>query len=397
MGLRRAVRATWILALLLPGCNKDYPNPFPAGSSTKPPPAGAALVFTSSAWSSTSPAGRELYSIGADGSNPTRLTSCNTASEACDTDTASLAPDGKRAAMTRAKASVSGIPLVYVDLTRGVETDIVPAATIVNGIDWAAGADVLAYSGVGVGGLEDLFRSDINGANGANLTQTPTVRERKPRIDLGHDRRGLRTHRDRGQVRGLHLRLGKPAGPGEPRGTRGALLAGTPYLVGSDADPAFSPDAGSLVFRRLTGIDASGLGTWDIVTAKNDGTGFVTLATGPLYRGAPDWGASGIVFPEVDAAAGTARLVLVQPDGSGRKVLYSQGSRFALSAPRWLRQVAQYGPFVRGRASNAPKHPRLEGDDLPRDRGGRDGQRRGQVELSRSRPILVVAVDGRRP
>jgi Tol biopolymer transport system component len=331
----------WILALLLSGCNKDYPNPFPAGSTTKVPPAGAAIVFMSAAWSSSTPAGRELYSIGADGSNPTRLTSCNTESEACDTDTASLSPEGKRAAITRAKASVSGIPLVYVDLSRGVETDIVPASTIVNGIDWAAGADLLAYSGVGVGGLEDLFRSDINGANSANLTQTPTVRERKPRIDLATTIVTFERIETGGKsevfifVSSTQQARLSPAGPG------GALLAGTPYLVGSDADPAFSPDAASVVFRRLTGIDASGLGTWDIVTAKSDGTGFVTIATGPFYRGAPDWGTSGIVFPEVDAAAATARLVLVQPDGSGRKVLYSQGAKFALSSPRWLRQVAQ--------------------------------------------------------
>jgi Tol biopolymer transport system component len=341
MRQKGALPAAWLLAIVLPGCNPEYPNPFPVGGAAMPPPAGAALVFTSGAWSSTPGAGRELYAIGADGSNPTRLTFCNSSTEACDTETASLDPEGKKVAMTRAKASVNGISLVYGDLTRGVEADIAPATAIVNGIDWSFSGTVLAYGGRGEGGLEDLFRADTNGANSANLTSTPTVRERKPRIDFGTTIVTYERIESGGKsevfvfVTGTQQARVSPAGPG------GALLPGTPYLVGSDADPCFSPDTTSLAFRRLTAVDASGLGTWDVVTARNDGTGSTTLAGGPLYRGAPDWGPAGIVYPEVDVAAGTASLVLIQPDGSGRKVLYTQGSRFALSSPRWLRQVAQ--------------------------------------------------------
>jgi hypothetical protein len=328
-----------MLALLIAGCNKDYPNPFPAGGLSKAPPTGAAVVFTSGAWSTTAGSGRELYSIAADGTNPTRLTFCNTATDACDTATAALAPEAKRVAMTRARANVNGISLVYSDLTRGVEADIAPASTIVNGIDWSASGDVLVYSGAGMGGLEDLFRADTNGANTANLSQTATVRERNPRIDLGTSIVAYERIEGAGKAEVFIFVTTTQQNRVSPVGPGGAALPGTPYLVGSDADPCFSPDAGSLAFRRLTGVDASGLGTWDIVTAKNDGTGSATLATGPIYRGAPDWAAGGIVYPEVDVAAGTASLVLIQPDGSGRKVLYTQGSRFALSSPRWLRQV----------------------------------------------------------
>jgi Tol biopolymer transport system component len=330
-----------MLALLLPACNKDYPNPFPVGTQSKVPPTGAAIVFTSAAWSTTAGAGRELYSIGADGTNPTRLTFCNTVDQACDSQIASLAPEGKRAAMTRVIAGVTGTSLVYADLTRGVEADLAPASANVSGIDWAVTGDIIAYSATGTGGQDDLFSADPTGANVQNLTSTTGVTERKPRIDLGTSIVAYERTETGGKaevfifVTGAQQARVTPAGPG------GALLPGTPYLVGSDTDPSFSPDALSLVFRRLTGIDASGLGTWDIVTAKNDGTGFVTLVTGSLYRGAPDWGAGGIVYPEIDVAAGTASLVVIQPDGSGRKVIYTQGSQLALSSPRWLRQVAQ--------------------------------------------------------
>ena len=113
-------------------------------------------------------------------------------------------------------------------------------------------------------------------------------------------------------------------------------LAGTPYAVGSDADPDYSPDGRSVVFRRLTATGNGGLGTWDLMTARLDGSALTTIVTGPAFRGAPDWGSRGIVFPETDAAAGAARLVLVQADGSGRQALVTLGSSFEISYPRWL-------------------------------------------------------------
>jgi Tol biopolymer transport system component len=337
MRLVGPARVALLLALLLAGCNKDYPNPFTT-NPTKAPPSGAALVFTSAAWSAAPGAGRELFSMGGDGSNPTRLTFCND-SAACDTDEASLDPAGKLAAVTRAKAGVEGVALVYIDLTRGVETDLAPASRVVSGIDWAAAGTVLAYSGLGEGGLEDLFRANPNGEETANLTQSATVRERKPRIDPGTTVVTYERIEAGGKAEVFIFVTGTQHARVTPEGPGGAALPGTPYLVGSDADPCFSPDAASLVFRRLTALDSSGLGAWDIVTARNDGTGFSTVAAGPVYRGAPDWGTVGIVYPEVDVAAGEARIVLVQPDGSGRQVLYTQDARLALSNPRWLRQA----------------------------------------------------------
>ncbi|HXY42158.1 MAG TPA: hypothetical protein VEQ10_20955, partial [Vicinamibacteria bacterium] len=112
-------------------------------------------------------------------------------------------------------------------------------------------------------------------------------------------------------------------------------LAGTLYVVGCDADPDFSPDGNSIVFRRLTGIGNGGLGTWDLMTMKSDGTAQQVILTGAVYRGAPDWGKTGIVFVETDAAAELSRLVAVQPDGSGRQVLREEPAAFGMMSPRW--------------------------------------------------------------
>ena len=61
---------------------------------------------------------------------------------------------------------------------------------------------------------------------------------------------------------------------------------------------------------------------------------FTTIVTGAAYRGAPVWGLKGIVFSEADSSS--SRLVVVQPDGSGRQVLVTLGSSFDISYPRWL-------------------------------------------------------------
>ena len=70
------------------------------------------------------------------------------------------------------------------------------------------------------------------------------------------------------------------------------------------------------------------------MTARLDGSALTTIVTGPAFRGAPDWGPKGILFPESDGTS--MRLVLVQPDGSGRQVLVTLGSSFDISYPRWL-------------------------------------------------------------
>ena len=114
-------------------------------------------------------------------------------------------------------------------------------------------------------------------------------------------------------------------------------LPRTPYVVGSDADPDYSPDGASVVFRRLTGLGSGGLGAWDILTVRTNGTALSVAASGPIYRGEPDWGPGGILFSEIEPASGASRLVVVQPDGSGRRTLVTLGASFEISFPRWLR------------------------------------------------------------
>jgi TolB protein len=232
--------------------------------------------------------------------------------------------------------AADGASLLVVDLSRGVEGRLLPQSSHLSGIDWSRGGEVLVYSADGDGAVEDLYRVDPNGQNNRNLTGTAAVRERRPRIDpTGSVAVYERIEADgKGQIFIFSSALAQSritsGGPGS------APLANTPYIVGSDADPDYSPDGRSIVFRRLTDTGNGGLGTWDVMTVRPDGSGLAVVASGPAFRGAPDWGTQGIVFAEVDVAAGTSQLIVVQPDGTGRRSILSVPATIEVSNPRWL-------------------------------------------------------------
>jgi WD40 repeat protein len=334
-----------VLAAALGACSTNPGNPFANSTQTLAPPANAAIVFTTNSYLPVAGSPRELFAVEASGAGLTRLTFCNVDPRRCDTSEAAPAPDRQRMALLRVSDDVDGNgrltgadgqSLLVVDLSRAVEGLIFPQSSHLSGIDWSRGGEVLVYSADGDGAVEDLFRVDPNGQNNRNLTASANVRERRPRIDpSGSVAVYERIEADgKGAIFVFNSTLAQTRVTSG--GPAGAALGGTPYVVGADADPDYSPDGRTIVFRRLTDTGNGGLGTWDVLTVKPDGSGLVVVASGPAFRGAPDWGLQGIVFAEVSVAAGTSQLVVVQPDGSGRRSILSVPAALDISNPRWL-------------------------------------------------------------
>ena len=332
-----------LAAALALGCSRTYDNPFAGSNPTTPPPASASIVFTSSIQNARPGGGREIYAVEESGANPTRLTFCTNAG-ACSSLEASFSGDRQRAAVRRVLAdtdsdgrltAADGAGVFLVDFARSVEGALLPAGARVGSVDWSAISEVIVYSGAGTGGLEDLFRMDPNGQNNRNISDTAAIRERHARVD------------PTGSI-AVFERI-DAAGKGEiwvffttqaqsritTGGETGAALPASPYVVGSDADPDYAPDGRSIVFRRLRALGDGRLGQWDIVTVRADGTGLTTIASGPAYRDAPDWGPRGIVFAET-GSDGRTEIVVVDPDGANRRTVLTVGAGVELGATRWL-------------------------------------------------------------
>lgn len=342
-----------LLAALAAGCNTEYENPFASTNPTVPPRAEADIVFASNGYRTQGGAPREIFSVEDGGAGLARLTFCNTEPRRCDSVEAAPAPDRKRMVVRRIAddtnrdgrlTAADGHGLLMVDLSRGVEGTLLPPTSQVTGIDWSPPGTLIIYSAAGEGGLEDLFLMEAGlGPDGkpviSRLTSSGAVAERRPRFDPTGSRAVF--ERSDASARGQIVVFNSQSAlsPGAPAGAE--ALPGTPYFVGSDADPAYSPDGRAVVFRRLTGTGNGGLGTWDILTVRidpfrADGSGLSRVATGPAFRGAPDWAPQGIVFNEIDLGAGTSRLMLLPSDSPAPRALVTMGAAFEINFPRFF-------------------------------------------------------------
>src|SRR5262249_7968202 len=157
---------------------------------------------------------------------------------------------------------------------------------------------------VGANANEDIYQITSNAQSNSNLTSTPSARERRPRFNTGGTNLAFE-HIDTGAGQ-IWIATSLGLRSADTGGTAGEAPAATPYTVGSDADPVFSPDGRVLLFRRLVATGNGGLGFWDLMTIRLDTTGAAAtvLLTGPAFRGAPDWNATGILFVETVAGSG---------------------------------------------------------------------------------------------
>jgi Tol biopolymer transport system component len=339
--------AATVLAGALLSCNSEYSNPFQNANPMVPPSAAADIMFTANIYATRSGGGRDLFAVEDTGANVARLTVCNNNDRRCDYVEAIPGPARNRQAVRRLMdldgdgrtTSADGESLRVLDLARAVEGELVPGNARVSGADWSPGEELLFYSAAGQGGLDDLYQVSSNGQSNQDLTVSSALRERRPRFNATGT--ALAYERIEGVTKAqiwLATSVGVRALTTGAPGTAGEPLAGTPYLVGSDADPAFSPDGRTVVFRRLAGLGSGGLGQWDIYTMRVDVTGAtpVPIVTGGAFRSSPDWGPGGIIYVETVPGNGP-QLVLIDETGGGRRVLVTGPVGFEISYPHWIK------------------------------------------------------------
>ncbi len=151
-----------------------------------------------------------------------------------------LGPERNRivAIRTSPGAEAGANALYFMDLARSVET-IIFARRRVDVADWSADGTFIVYSAlVPATTQEDLFYSLPNGGSEQNLTESVDVRELNARIDP-FSRTVVYEKIDAAGVSRISLfpDTQLTSGPAD-----GPELPDTPYVVGADADPVFSPD-----------------------------------------------------------------------------------------------------------------------------------------------------------
>ncbi len=178
--LRRVLIATSLVVVA--SCGSDSGNPFAALVASRPPSAEAVLLFVSGSWASSPGGARELFALDASGSKVERLTSCAESDQPCDFLQVAPSPSRNRvmAIRTTPGAEAGATTAYFMDLSRSVETIIFPRRRV-NSVDWSPDGTFILYSAVvPQTNEEDLFYSDPDGQNEQNLTQSLTVRERRP-------------------------------------------------------------------------------------------------------------------------------------------------------------------------------------------------------------------------
>jgi len=335
---RRALLLLVILASLLAACGNNDQNFLSRIAPSRPPSENAVLLFVSGSWAEAPGQIRELFAVDAEGTEVERLTTCAQLDPPCDFITFSPSPVRSRvvAVRTTAQAEPGTAALFFMDLDRSVESRV-SDQRFVGGVDWSRAGSFLIYSAGDEAGNEDVYTSQPDGVDQQILLDIPTTRERNPRLSPGGASAIYESISAEGQGQIVAVRSDLSLVPLTEGGDPAQPLPGTPYFVGSDADPSYAPDGSAVVFRRLTSTGNGGYGTWDLLSTNSQDPPAPVLTGGSVYRGAPDWGAGGIVFVEIDAEANEARLVVVQPDGTGRRVLHVEDPAYGMASPRWLR------------------------------------------------------------
>lgn len=344
------VARTWVIssaalaATLAVGCARTYDNPFAGSNPIIEPSASAAIVFTGNAHNARPATGREVFAVEESGANPTRLTFCTENGAVCSTLEAAFDGERKRAVVRRVLADTNsdgrlttadGEGVFLVDFDRSVEGVLLPAGARVTSIDWSAISDVVVYSGLGLGSQEDIFRMDPNGQNNRNITNTPTIRERHPRVDPTGTIAVFERIEAAGKGQIWVFFSTQAQSQLTSGGETGPALPQSPYLVGSDADPDYSPDGRTIVFRRLRALGDGQRGHWDLMKVGTDGSGLTTIVSGPASRDAPDWGPRGIVFVET-GPDGRSEIVIVDADGGNRRSILTVAAGVDIGSARWL-------------------------------------------------------------
>ncbi len=273
------------------------------------------------------PADNDLYTMAADGTNQTRITTMN-----LDELNPAWSPKGAKVAFERANGLRSDIWISKPDgtglrqLTTHAANDVRPAFSN------TGTKIVFASDRNSTHGKHDLFVMEANGANQVAITNTPTIDENYP--SWSPDGLSIAFSRDgdiyRASTSGTNLQR---------------LTSGT----FQEFEPDWSPNGSKIVYR--TGIDTVD----DIWTLNASGGGHVNVTNnGSIVEERPVWSPQGDKIAFIRGAFKDAEVYTMNPDGTA--VTRITNNTIMDASPSW--QPIPFAPtYVRPTGAGPARFP----------------------------------------
>jgi dipeptidyl aminopeptidase/acylaminoacyl peptidase len=235
---------------------------------------------------------RNLFIMGADGADSTRLTAEDTNDLA-----GPLSPDGTRIAFTRFGLTASDIWVMNRDGSG--QADLTDTDEVDEGFPaWSPDGGRIAYT-TRRDGNNEIYVMNADGSDPARLTDNPAD-DFAP--SWSPDASHIAFVSDRGNPAGVYdIYLMK---------ADGSAVARLTSRLGAAYMPAWSPDGSRIAFRL------DGDGSSDIYLINQDGTGLKALTNEPAYDWSPSWSLDGFQIAFQTNRDGNWEIYVMNADGS---------------------------------------------------------------------------------
>ena len=326
-------------------------------------PDSADIIFTAGIYGEDINSPTEVYAMDIDNRIIFRISCSNYNGLACTYSGPHASPDRKKVVVMRGCSDTNSDGFInfldnksiwVIDLESDTAKEIT-GFSAVNSPDWSANNEIIFAANQPGTINTDIFKMDEHGENIQNLTNTNKYFENDP--SWSEDGKQIAYNMGEfvtpeGLAEGSFIAaigdLWVMDNNGDNKkkvvsfdGDENCSDYSDNFCQGLPADPAFMPDGNSIVYEKLLSTaENNGSGCWNIFSASLSGLDHTIINltnNATAYQVVPHASEEGIIFHEVDVDKPFYGLVMINLDGSNRKIIIDNSNcEYYLGAASWL-------------------------------------------------------------